>query len=54
MLMKHLGIAYSDIRQMPVRYRNWYISKYIENANEEIEHRKNLLESRNNKSTRSF
>ena len=52
--MKHLGIAYSDIRQMPVRYRSWYINKYVESLNEEIEHRKKLINTESNKSSRSF
>ena len=52
--MKHLGVAYSDIRQMPIRYRNWYINKYIESFNEEVEQRKKLIDAQSNKSSRSF
>jgi hypothetical protein len=52
--MKNLGMSYSDIRQMPVRYRSWYINKYISSFNNEVEHRKKFLDAQSNKSSRSF
>jgi hypothetical protein len=52
--MKHLGISYSDVRKMPVRYRSWYIDRYIKSLNDEAEHRKKMTDSQSNKSSRSF
>ena len=38
----HLGMSYTELRQMPVRYRTWYIkrlSKHFEDKKEAIENR---------------
>jgi len=34
--MKHLNFSYTDLKQLPVRYRNWFISKLSNEMNPNI------------------
>jgi hypothetical protein len=43
----HLGMTYTELRRLPVRYRTWYVkrlSRYFEERND----------ARNNKKTEGF
>jgi len=52
--MKHLHISYADIRIMPIRYREWYIDRFIKNLNEETRLHNQRIEEFNSKKTSHF
>jgi len=42
MLQMHLGMSYTELRNLPVRYRSWYIkrlSKHFEDKNKSTENK---------------
>jgi len=43
----HLGMSYTELRRLPVRYRTWYINRLSK-------HFKDKNESRQNTSSNSF
>lgn len=47
-------MSYLDIRCMPIRYRAWYIDRYIQSINAELEQRQKMINDTNNKTSRSF
>ena len=44
MLQMHLGMSYTELQRLPVRYRHWYVnrlSKHFEKKNEMMNSGKN-------------
>lgn len=37
--MRHLRVAYSEVREMPIMYRTWFINRYVK----ELEQRADSL-----------
>jgi hypothetical protein len=37
--MRHLRVAYSEVREMPIMYRTWFINRYVK----ELEQRADAL-----------
>ena len=45
--MTHLGMSYSEIKNLPVTYRRWYIEKIADDLKKKADAQKNAL-SKNN------
>ena len=46
-LQMHLNMSYTDVRTMPVRYRQWYLKRLVEH----FDKRNKMYEKGNNPST---
>jgi hypothetical protein len=47
-LMRHLQVGYLEVRNMPRRYRQWFIERYVT----ELKNQKEAQEAASNKSKR--
>lgn len=45
--MKCLNMSYSDVKKLPIRYRQWYIDRHIEHVGtQKREYEKKQLETK--------